>query len=183
MADDVIALLEHDHREVEEMFEEFGQAVEPQDCRAIADRIIIELVRHTECEEQLVYPVMREVLDDGETLVEHELSEHSAAERIMKQLDGMDPGLPDFGVLMGELQAAIRAHIREEEGDAFPRFRQQVDQDKLETMAVAVQALKKIVPTRPHPMALDRPPLNALLGPGTGLLDRVRDVLTGRGKT
>jgi hemerythrin superfamily protein len=179
---DVIELLEHDHREVEEMFAEFEKATDPKERRTIADKIIIELVRHSEAEEQAVYPAMRKALPDGDKLVEHEISEHSEAEEIMKKLDGMDPGDAQFGVLMGQLQSAITEHVKEEETEAFPRFRQQVGQDELDKLATTVQALKKIVPTHPHPKAPDHPPFNALLGPGAGLLDRVRDLLTGRGK-
>lgn len=40
---------------------------------------------------------------------------------------------------------------------------------------------KKPAPTRPHPAAPDKPPANKLLGPGAGLVDRARDMLTGRG--
>lgn len=42
---------------------------------------------------------------------------------------------------------------------------------------------KKMAPTRPHPSAPDTPPGNKLLGPGVGLVDRARDLLTGRGKS
>jgi len=51
---DVIELLEHDHREVEEMFAELDNATTSEDKRAIADKLIIELVRHSEAEEQAV---------------------------------------------------------------------------------------------------------------------------------
>jgi len=179
---DVIELLERDHREVEEMFGEFERATDPQERRTIADKIIIELVKHSEAEEQAVYPTMRQALPDGDKLVEHEISEHSKAEEIMKQLDGMAPDNPEFGVLMTQLMTAIRHHVQEEEGEAFPRFRQAVDKETLGKLASVVEGLKKIVPTHPHPMAPDRPPFNALLGPGAGLLDRLRDMLTGRGK-
>lgn len=179
---DVIELLEHDHREVEQMFGEFEQATDPQERRTIADKIIIELVRHSEAEEQAVYPAMAKSIEGGKEMVEHEISEHSEAEQIMKQLDGMDPEDPQFGVLMADLMTAIRHHIQEEEGEAFPKFRQSVDQDELDSLGSTVEALKKIVPTHPHPMAPDHPPFNALLAPGAALVDRVRDLLTGRGK-
>src|SRR4051794_14950697 len=179
---DVIELLEHDHREVEQMFAEFEKATDPKERRTIADKVIIELVKHSEAEEQAVYPAMRKALPDGDTLVEHEISEHSKAEQLMKNLDGMDPQNPEFGVLMTELMTAIRHHVQEEEGDAFPRFRQHVSKDELDKLSSTVENLKKIVPTHPHPSAPDHPPFNALLGPGAGLLDRVRDMLTGRGK-
>jgi hemerythrin superfamily protein len=179
---DVIALLEHDHREVEQMFAEFETSTDAKERRTIADKIIIELVRHSEAEEQAVYPAMKKALPDGEQLVEHEISEHSEAEEIMKKLDGMDPEDAQFPVLMGQLQSAIREHIHEEETDAFPRFRDAVGKDELDKLGGMVEKLKKIVPTHPHPAAPDHPPFNALLGPGAGLLDRVRDLLTGRGK-
>lgn len=179
---DVIELLEKDHREVEQMFAEFERATEPQDRRAIADKIIIELVRHSEAEEQAVYPVMAAKIEGGKDLVEHEISEHSEAEKLMKQLDGMDPGNPEFGVLMQQLMKAIREHVQEEEGTAFPRFRTATTKDELDKLGKVVEGLKKVVPTHPHPMAPDHPPFNALLAPGAALVDRVRDMLSGRGK-
>ena len=177
---DVIALLEHDHREVEQMFAEFEQATSKEQKETLRDRIIIELVRHSEAEEQAVYPMIRKTIDNGEQIVEHEIDEHSKAERIMKELDTMSADDPQFGVLMQQLMASIKEHVAEEENDVFPQFRTKVDASELDKLGETVQRLKKIVPTHPHPMAPDHPPFNALLGPGAGLVDRLRDMLTGR---
>jgi len=179
---DVIELLEHDHREVEQMFTEYEQATDPQERRTIADKIIIELVRHSEAEEQAVYPMIRSHIENGDSIVEHEIDEHSQAERLMKELDGMDPGNPEFGVLMQQLMTAIREHVAEEENVVFPQFRQTVSAEELDKLGKTVQALKKVVPTHPHPMAPDHPPFNALLAPGVALVDRVRDLLSDRPK-
>ena len=54
--------------------------------------------------------------------------------------------------------------------------------DELQRLGKIVGALKKVGPTHPHPKVPDHPPLNALLGPGAGIVDRVRDLLTGRAK-
>lgn len=180
---DVIELLEHDHREVEEMFTQFEQETDAKERRVIADKIIIELVRHAEAEEQAVYPLARKHIDNGDQIIEHEIDEHSQAERIMKELDGMDPGDPQFGVLMQQLMTSIKEHISEEENDMFPKFRAAVGQSELEKLGATVKALKKILPTHPHPLAPDHPPFNALLAPGAALVDRARDLLTGRGKS
>src|SRR3954470_6489079 len=169
---DVIELLEHDHREVEQMFAEFELATSKEDKEALRDKIIIELVRHSEAEEQAVYPIVRKVIDNGDQIVEHEIDEHSKAERIMKELDRMSADDPQFGVLMQQLMAAIKEHVAEEENDVFPQFRTTVDADELNKLGETVERLKKIVPTHPHPMAPDHPPFNALLGPGAGLVDR-----------
>ena len=179
---DVIELLEHDHREVEQMFAEFEKASSPEEKRGIADKIIIELVRHSEAEEQAVYPMMAKKIDGGKDLIEHEIKEHSQAEKIMKDMDGLDAGDPSLGVMMGQLKAAILQHVQEEEGEAFPKFRAATTDDEREKLGAVVQGLKKIVPTHPHPAAPDHPPFNALLAPGAALVDRTRDLLTGRGK-
>lgn len=179
---DVIELLEHDHREVEQMFADFEQATDKAEKEALRDKIIIELVRHSEAEEQAVYPMIRRAIDNGDQIVEHEIDEHSQAERIMKELDRMSADDPQFGVLMQQLMAAIKEHVQEEENEVFPQFRAKVDKKELDNLGKTVEALKKVVPTHPHPMAPDHPPFNALLGPGTGLVDRLRDMLTGRAK-
>src|SRR3954451_11389044 len=103
---DVIELLEHDHREVEEMFAEFDRATDPKERRTIADKIIIELVRHSEAEEQAVYPAMRKALPDGDQLIEHEISEPSEAEEIMKKLDGLSHEDAPSAILMGHVESA-----------------------------------------------------------------------------
>ncbi|MDQ1746266.1 MAG: hypothetical protein QOD07_529 [Frankiaceae bacterium] len=179
---DVIELLEHDHREVEEMFAEYERATDPQEKRTIVDRIIIELVRHSEAEEQAVYPLIRTHIENGDSIIEHEIDEHSQAERLMNDLDGMDPTDPQFGVLMQQLMTAIKDHVAEEENVVFPQFRDAVSPEELDKLGTTVQALKKILPTHPHPMSPDHPPFNALLSPGAALVDRVRDMLTGRAK-
>ena len=179
---DVIELLEHDHREVEQMFADYEQASSNEEKETLRDRIIIELVRHSEAEEQAVYPLIRKNIDNGDQIIEHEIDEHSKAERIMKELDTMSADDPQFGVLMQQLMAAIKAHVAEEENDVFPQFRTKVSPEELNKLGSTVEALKKIVPTHPHPMAPDHPPFNALLGPGAGLVDRLRDMLTGRAK-
>ena len=177
---DVIELLEHDHREVEQMFTEFEQATSKEEKETLRDRIIIELVRHSEAEEQAVYPLIRKSIENGDQIIEQEIDEHSKAERIMKELDKMSADDPQFGVLMQQLMTAIKEHVAEEENDVFPQFRSKVDADELNKLGETVQRLKKIVPTHPHPMAPDHPPFNALLGPGAGLVDRLRDMLSGR---
>lgn len=52
----------------------------------------------------------------------------------------------------------------------------------LKVLGEDVRKVKRHASTRPHPMAPTSPPLNKLFGPGLGLVDRMRDAVTGRGK-
>ncbi|MBT3154973.1 hypothetical protein HTV45_29565 [Streptomyces sp. CHD11] len=51
-----------------------------------------------------------------------------------------------------------------------------------EELGEKVRMAKETAPTRPHPAATDTPPANKLLAPGAGMVDRLRDMLTGRGR-
>ena len=179
---DVISVLTRDHREVEEVFTRIEQHA-PGDVRRkdLAERAIRELVRHAEAEEVYVYPAFRRFLPDGDAIADREIEEHSAAERSMKQLQGLGAADAFFDRLLAELMAEVREHVAEEEGTYFPMLAAHASAEDLETLGRAVMTVKKVVPTRPHPAAPDRPPLNLLLGPAIGLVDRVRDLVTGRG--
>ena len=184
MAETVIDVLVTDHREVEELFAEF-EALPPaaHDRRkTISEQVVMELVRHAIAEEMYVYPAIRQHLENGDEIAEHEISEHSEAEVTMKRIEKYKQDDPQLETEMRELMRVIRHHVSEEEGDVFPKLAAAMDRSELERLAQAVQAAKKVVPTRPHPLAPDHPPFNKLLGPGQGLVDRVRDALTGRGK-
>ncbi|WDZ86484.1 hemerythrin domain-containing protein [Micromonospora cathayae] len=178
---DVIDILTTDHREVEALFVELeSRQGTPEHRRQLADVVIAELVRHSIAEEAYVYPAARKALPDGDQLADHEIDEHSDAERTMKDLESLDPSDPRFDELLAHLTSTIRHHVQEEESDLFPRLRAAVAHEELVELAGKVEAAKKTAPTRPHPAAPDRPPANKLLAPGTGLVDRVRDAISGR---
>ncbi|MET7804064.1 hemerythrin domain-containing protein [Micromonospora chersina] len=178
---DVVDVLMTDHREVEAIFVELeSRQGTPEHRRQLADVVIAELVRHSVAEEAYVYPAARKALPDGDQLAEHEISEHADAERTMKELESLDPSEPRFDELLTKLTATIRHHVQEEENDLFPRLRAACAREELVELAGKVQAAKKSAPTRPHPAAPDHPPANKLLAPGTGLVDRMRDALSGR---
>ncbi|MFG3578789.1 hemerythrin domain-containing protein [Micromonospora chersina] len=178
---DVVDVLMTDHREVEAIFVELeSRQGTPEHRRQLADVVIAELVRHSVAEEAYVYPAARKALPDGDQLAEHEISEHADAERTMKELESLDPSEPRFDELLTKLTATIRHHVQEEENDLFPRLRAACAREELVELAGKVQAAKKLAPTRPHPAAPDHPPANKLLAPGTGLVDRMRDALSGR---
>jgi hemerythrin-like domain-containing protein len=180
---DVIAELTTDHGEVEEMFGQIEAlpSGDPQR-KQYADKVTIELVRHSVAEEAYLYPAVREHIQDGDEIADRELEDHAEAERTMKALEGCEAGHPDFDLLITQLMTEIRSHIQDEENNLFPRLRASCSADVLNRLGEKVRTAKKTAPTRPHPAAPDTPPANKLLAPGMGLVDRMRDALTGRGK-
>jgi hemerythrin superfamily protein len=185
MADDqqdAIEILTHDHREVEEMFGELTRATEPAERRRIVDDITIELIRHAVAEEMYLYPAVRRQVPDGDAIADKEISDHAEVERVLKELEEADATDPNFDILTRRLIEDVGEHVEDEENTLFPQLAGHTTKQDLLKLGGQIQTAKKIAPTRPHPSAPDRPPLNKLLAPGAGLVDRVRDHLSGRGQ-
>ncbi len=182
---DVIEVLEHDHREVEEMFAELEalRGATGDDARVrrrdLMDDVTIELVRHSVAEETQVYPAVEEKVSAEEA--ERAKQEHAEAEETLQRLDGMDPDDPSFDDELATLMREIREHVAEEEGEMFAHMRQVFSQEELVELGSKVESVKKFAPTRPHPSVPNEPGVRTALGPVAGLFDRMRDAVSGRG--
>ncbi|WP_308126065.1 hemerythrin domain-containing protein [Nonomuraea ceibae] len=181
---DVITVLVTDHREVEQMFSQLEQMAgdASEQAKTLAEKVVIELVRHSVAEEEYLYPAVREHMPGGPELADHEIAEHAEAEETMKRLEALEPADDEFWPTLRSLMQQIRHHVDEEENDLFPRLRLACSGEQLIELGGKVTRAKKMAPTRPHPSAPDTPPGNKLLAPGTGLVDRMRDALSGRGR-
>jgi hemerythrin superfamily protein len=182
---DVIEILEHDHREVEQMFSELetlrGASTDEAQSRrkALTDQVTIELVRHSVAEEVLVYPQVEDKVSAEEA--EHARKEHAEAEQTLHRLEKLDADSPAFDDELATLMAEIRHHIEDEEGQMFNDMRQAIDADELRKLGTRVEAFKKVAPTRPHPNVSNEPLPRMAAGPAASLFDRMRDLATGRG--
>ena len=178
----VIAELIADHREVEELFDQIN-ALPPRDeeRRTIADRFTIELVRHSVAEEMCLYPAVREHVPGGAAMADKEIADHARVEELLKELEKAGVDEPAFDDLVARLIAEVSNHVADEEERLFPALADVCSPQRLDELGDQVRQAKSKAPTRPHPSAPDTPPGNKLLAPGTGLVDRARDFVTGLG--
>jgi hemerythrin superfamily protein len=177
---DVIDILTSDHRDVTALIGEIWTIRDPMIRRDLTDTAISELVRHAVAEEMYVYPAMRKHLPDGEKAVEHDIEEHKELEQTMKRLEDVDVSSPEFDEALRKLEALLADHVQDEETEQFPELRRRIPQEELTELAGKVETAKKLAPTRPHPGAPNSEVFHKLVGPGVGLVDRLRDKLTGR---
>ena len=181
---DIVTELTSDHREVEAIFGRLDALPSGHpDRKALMEEVTIELVRHTVAEEEYLYPAVREHISGGGALADKELADHAKVERTLKKLEGRDAGDPQFDQLYVALKTEVTSHVQDEEGNLFPKLMAACSQEALDSLGQKIRTAKKMAPTRPHPAAPDKPPMNKLLAPGAGLVDRVRDFVTGRGKS
>jgi hemerythrin superfamily protein len=177
---DVVDVLTSDHREVTDLLGQIWASDDPARRRDLADTMISELVRHAVAEEMHVYPAMKKHLPDGDAAVEHDTEEHKELEQLMKELESVDADDTRFPELLHKLEDTLRDHVADEESDQFPQLRARVPRDEMIELAGKVETAKRLAPTRPHPSAPNAELFHKMVGPGVGMVDRLRDKLTGR---
>ncbi len=177
---DVVDILTADHREMMELIGQIEGAVDAQRRRDLADTVTAEIMRHAVAEEMFVYPAVEEHVPDGAAEVEHDKREHDEIVALLKQLEDADASEPRFLEVVRELEGQLRHHANDEETDQFPVLRAHIPREKLVALAAKVENAKKVAPTRPHPHAPHSELFHKTVGPGVGMVDRLRDKLTGR---
>ena len=114
---DGFQMLERDHRAVAELFDSYEHSGDD----AVADQICFELTIHSEIEDQVLYPKLREFGDQTSELSDHAEEAH---ERITNYVGRI--GLAEHDDRLGlveELWSEVDAHVREEETEIFPTMR------------------------------------------------------------
>jgi hemerythrin superfamily protein len=172
--EDVISLLERQHRQIRELFAELDTAAESG--RQDLFRSLVRLLAvHETAEEEVVHPAVR-VADGGEAVVDARIDEERRAKELLSTLDRMGPGAEGFNLLLLQLRTEVLAHAENEEREEFPRLRLAHDEQRLRGMAAAVRAAESMAPTHPHP-GVDSATANLLAGPPAAIMDRARDAI------
>jgi hemerythrin superfamily protein len=123
---DVTKLIEHDHREVEALFQKFKETGDG----ALASKICDELDAHAAAEEKSFYPVVRADLPYGVTMATEGEDEHAQARQLIGRIRRTsDP--EHVRELVNELEEAVQHHVEEEESEMLPRARTTLDEARL----------------------------------------------------
>ena len=105
---DPIAMLEQDHRRVEQLFEQYADGQDP----LIAQQICTELTVHAELEEAE--------------------REHDEVKQLIAQSEQKGYDAPSVPELILKIEEGVSHHVEEEESEIFPKMRQALDQQTLE---------------------------------------------------
>ncbi|HEY8588029.1 MAG TPA: hemerythrin domain-containing protein [Naasia sp.] len=145
--------------------------------------ILLELYRlvfpHAFAEESVLWPVMRRVLPDGEELTLQVEQEHQEVNELVTRLERLELGTPERQAALDRLVEVLREDVRDEEDELFPRLQERVSVGRLRLLGLAWEVVRRIAPTRAHPIVARRPPGNVLAALPLTVLDRSRDRLDG----
>jgi hypothetical protein len=115
-----IDLLEQDHQEVEEWFDEYEKLQEDDDRKGeLSEKICLALKVHAQIEEEIFYPRAREATKDND-LIDEALVEHATVKHLIGEIEDMEVGEELYDAKIRVLGEMVKQHIKEEEEELFP---------------------------------------------------------------
>jgi hemerythrin superfamily protein len=121
---DAIALLTTDHKKVKKLFADFSKIGEGDAGNAakaaLVEQICMELSLHAQVEEEIFYPAVRAAIKNDDLMDEADV-EHAEAKHLIAQLKAMKPTDDHYDAKVTVLGESIDHHIKEEEGEMFPK--------------------------------------------------------------
>ncbi|HEY9286418.1 MAG TPA: hemerythrin domain-containing protein [Candidatus Dormibacteraeota bacterium] len=137
---DAITLLKNDHRAVEKLFKAI------QDGNANREQLFKELKNsldvHTDIEEKLFYPAVRDAQPTHEKVVES-IEEHKQVKIVLADLEKADKTTEHWLAGVKVLSEDVQHHIGEEEDDLFPKVKDKVlSKEQLEDLGTRMEAMK-----------------------------------------
>ena len=116
-------VLEEDHREVEEWFDEYDELKDSDEDRKadLAEKICLALKVHAQIEEEIFYPQAREASQDND-LIDEAVVEHSTVKNLIGEIEEMEVGEELYDAKIRVLGEMVKQHIKEEEEELFPEL-------------------------------------------------------------
>lgn len=133
-----IELLESQHREVEDLFEEIEDTEDLEAKADLFEQLADKLAIHAAIEEHHFYPAVKE--KRTEDILLESLQEHLAVKRVLADLLENDVENETFDAQLTVLKETVSHHVEEEESDLFPKVRKILSKAQLEAVGQAMSA-------------------------------------------
>jgi hemerythrin superfamily protein len=146
VAQDAVALLKADHREVEKLFNEFEDAGDRayKTKQQLVSQIIKELEVHATIEEEIYYPAVdAKAKKDGKELVAEAVEEHHVVKVLLGELATMSAEDDAFDAKVTVLIENVRHHVEEEEEELLPQSEEILGDEELARLGEAMAARKQ----------------------------------------
>lgn len=137
MKQDAVALLKADHKTVKGLFKEVEECSDraTAQLQKLGDEICEALKVHAEIEEKVFYPAIQERTKRGEKeerdLVLESYEEHSAAKKVIADIEAVDSTDQSFKPKIKALSELIEHHVKEEESELFPGAQKLFDENEM----------------------------------------------------
>ena len=150
---DATTLLRADHKQVDELFQQYEKSRSTAKKRVLVAQICLELSIHAQVEEEIFYPAVQAALKDKELVPEARV-EHATLKELIAQVKDKAPEGEMFDAKIKVLSEYVKHHVKEEHAEMFPRAKKtKLDMREL---GARIQARKDELAASPE--LLDAPP-------------------------
>jgi iron-sulfur cluster repair protein YtfE (RIC family) len=145
------AILKKDHRMVSglimtlEMTPKFSGMAR----KTLFNQIRNSLIIHTQCEEEIFYPAIRNlsfVEESGK--VDEAYREHQTVKHFLNQMSNMDATSDEFDRKLTQLKQEVQHHVEEEENEMFPMATSRMSTERLEDIGEQIHKRKTNLKTQ-----------------------------------
>jgi hemerythrin superfamily protein len=139
---DILNEIKKDHRKIETLFSIIESTDDTQELYQCFNQLYEEISIHTEAEEKIFYPAIRDSSSDCEYLVDTSYTEHDKAKQLLEEIESFSPTSAEFKAKVRELKQAIQHHIQEEETKVFLQASKFISQEEQIQLANQFLAMK-----------------------------------------
>jgi hemerythrin superfamily protein len=132
-------MIRQDHKKVEGLFKKFEQTQGSQAKRRLAENAMAELEVHAALEEEIFYPVVKNEVDDGSSMVQEAIEEHRTVKQLISKLKGMQEADEEFESQFSQLMENVQHHVEEEESEMLPK----VEESELDLNSLGQQMTQR----------------------------------------
>jgi len=170
---DAIEILMTQHQQIKELFA-LVESSQGEERQREFDHLRALLAVHETAEEEVIRPITRSSVNNGEAVADARMEEENEAKEVLAKLEKLGTKSSEFMAQFRELKKSVIAHAEHEEHEEFPGLRSSKTRDELKQMGKRIRLAEKMAPTHPHPSAKSTT-ANYLAGPFASMVDRVRD--------
>ncbi|WFE56207.1 hemerythrin domain-containing protein [Micromonospora carbonacea] len=170
----LVDLVDREHRELLDLADRVtGPDAAAQPPGKVVEVLTAVVSRHLSAEEQYLFPAVRAAVPGAGAAVDREVGAAVELSAALKALTGpADPALADVADRLRRHVAATAALLASLREVATPA--------ELIRLGNRWEIAEEAAPTRPHPGMPASPPWNRIVEPAVGVVDKVRDAVTGR---
>jgi hemerythrin superfamily protein len=135
-------LLKKQHRQVEKLFKQAENAKQGRQRRELMDQIAQMLKLHTQIEEEIFYPAVRELgTSKAEEMIDEAFEEHHVVDLVLAELPKVDPEDERFEAKMTVLSELVEHHVEEEEGELFPMAEKKLGAERIKELGQQMEQM------------------------------------------
>lgn len=167
-------LVDAEHRTLLDLADRVTDAgLDPAGRARVLDVLTAAVSRHLSAEEQYLFPAARAAVPESAELVTREIEADAALLTALKGLSGPDD------TALADVAERVRRHVSRVAALVTP-LREVASDAELIRLGNRWEIAEEAAPTRPHPGTPATPPWNKIVEPAVGVLDKVRDAVSGR---